>query len=1066
MIAAETNLKFPRIISASAGSGKTYTITEELFNKIDQGETTPEKVIATTFTVKAANELKSRIREKLIEKGKTREANQMNQALIGTINSICLKLLKNYAFEAGISPMVETLDQNDSIVVLREILGSIIDDEYLELAYKLYQSELNNPFAKRIPYLSQIEKIISKIRLNDLSLDQVNDFAEASVKEYLGNYKGINIDHESARKKVIELLEKGFENIHPELLDASPKKQFIALQNQYFSIKNDSFTWHDWVTLNKIDLADKHFDHMIKSDIKKYVSCLLNNSKFREDYSAYIHKSFAYAKEAIEQYQRYKAEKRVLDFTDQEALLYKLIKENPEVAEHISKTYNLVIIDEFQDVSPLQLSLFMKLTQLTDDSIWVGDPKQSIYAFRDADPILMKGMMKLIPENKRHQLGRSFRSRASLINFSNAVFSEAFSELLSQDEIVLRQGELNITGRAENEDELLTPAISYWDFYKDFKGRAKKSLAWDALSVRIHKLLSDPPPVFDKESKTYRPARFGDISILCRSNFECRSINKCLGQAGIPVAAATHGIIFEPEVVFISALLKLLAYPHDTLAKAEVLLYSKFGGDQAAMIDDRLDFESVKEWGKGNKYIAKLNEYKPRLFNDSPSVTIEKLLSLLQLEELFASWGDVNQRLSNVDAYIFHASEYQQTCKRLKSAATITGFLSWMEDLNETEEDKSGVQYGDVLKVMTYHQSKGLEWPIVILWNLDFPPKDRFYGVNIYSGPDFDPTNPLKGRELRLTIKPFNKSSIESYNEIIDNSEQKRDAVIFNVEEEKRLFYVAATRARDYLVMTRVNAKLTVPKLISTHLDQFGLQDGIGDSSISFDGRKVRVQKESIGMLKEYDLKKLSTGLEHKYFPPSKGRGIFEIKRINPSSRKPVSTATTGELISIGPSQTVNRKGIADSELGTVIHNLIAVYPQISDDAKWEQLVADRLFDFEMQDALNVKELANYISTFYTYIKNEFKPFIIHNELPFQGHMKGGQSINGYVDMLIETDEHLIIIDHKTVSKDSDSAYKEKALEFSGQLQLYKDCLEKSFKKKVASMFIHFIFAGRMLELK
>lgn len=595
-------MKYPKITTASAGTGKTYEVTEQICKMLLSGETLPDRIIATTFTVKAANEIKSRIRKKLLDKGKTKEANLVNQSLIGTINSICFDLIKKFCFEAGISPTVETLDENDSKIIMREILGSIIDEDYLELANKLYQDGSSGYNVKTPPYLEQIQSIISKLRLNDLEKDKLADYASFSITQMLDLHQGKIDDHATLMKQVLDIMEMEFKSINTdEFKSAKEKKEHVALRSLHRNYKSGNFQWQEWVNWNKAKIAQKHFSKDSHEAIQELTSNLLANSDYRNDYESYIKKTFEYAGEALDRYQNYKDEKGLLDFTDQEARLHELIENNTEVSEYLSNNFDLVVVDEFQDVSPLQLSLFIKLSQLIGKNLWVGDPKQSIYAFRDADPELMQGVLNIVPVENKATLSFSYRSRNSLVHFANTVFVESFSNSLKKEEVAIEQADKKITHRASDEESVLKCPVTFLNLEKgDVTNKPKQK---ETLTLKIIDVINSKLPVFDKKLKSYRPIQYGDIAILCRSNGACSEFASYLSLAGVPVSTSTVGLVNEPETIFTLSLLKLMVHQNDTLAKAEVLLYSKFDGSQESMINDRLQSENSYLWREDDYYI-------------------------------------------------------------------------------------------------------------------------------------------------------------------------------------------------------------------------------------------------------------------------------------------------------------------------------------------------------------------------------------------------------------------------------------------------------------------------------
>ena len=133
--------------------------------------------------------------------------------------------------------------------------------------------------------------------------------------------------------------------------------------------------------------------------------------------------------DALQEYEQYKKRRGLIDYTDMETLILRLL-DHPEVREVLSEELDLLMVDEFQDTSPIQLEIFLKLSRMAAHSVWVGDPKQSIYGFRGADPQLMQAIIEqsggVRPEDiQRH----SWRSRQDLVWAANALFTKAFPEL-------------------------------------------------------------------------------------------------------------------------------------------------------------------------------------------------------------------------------------------------------------------------------------------------------------------------------------------------------------------------------------------------------------------------------------------------------------------------------------------------------------------------------------------------------------------------------------------------------------------------------------------------------------
>ncbi len=844
------------------------------------------------------------------------------------------------------------------------------------------------------------------------------------------------------------------------------KREYATLTNLYDKYKSGSFKWQEWVNWNKLKMAQKHFSKDSHETIQELTANLLGNSEYRKDYEKYILKTFAYAGEALDRYQEYKDEKGLLDFTDQEARLHSLIESNNEVSKYLATNYDLVVVDEFQDVSPLQLSLFVKLSQLIEENLWVGDPKQSIYAFRDADPELMQGVLNVIPRENKDTLSESFRSRSSLINFANSTFSKSFTGSISEEDVIIKQASKKITGRDKNEDSLLHIPVTFLNFEKgDVLNKPKQK---ETLILKVIDIIKSELPVYDKSQKKYRSISYGDIAILCRTNGACSELASYFTLAGIPVSASTVGLIKEAEIIFIMSLLKLLIHKDDTLAKAEVLLYSKFDGSQESMINDRLLTNNSYAWQDDDYYVHGLNQIRNTVLYLSPVDTISKLIAYFRLPELFTSWGNVNQRLANIDALINHAQEFQESCDRTKVACTCLGFLQWINNLARANDDKTGMSSGDAIQVMTYHNSKGLEWSMVFMWDLDFSLKDNFYGVNVTKAEKFNPVEPLANRELRLTIKGFGSTTnIHAYDSLVDPSPLKIQAQQFAIEEEKRLFYVGATRTKDYLYICSYKNEYQVPDLVNPHLNLSKLNDGIYEDVFQWNDESITIKKETLQINKENALETYNSGSDRLYFKKVSGRAVHESLKIIPSALPPKPDSSINNIVEIHERISIDREGISDSELGSLLHSLMTAYGYGLDEKGLYNLVQERLSVFEWTGNVEAIELTNSIAKFYQWLNDIYNIKSFYQELPISYVADAGKIVDGVIDLCIETDNGMIIIDYKSfTTKDyNEKAYIKKALSFSGQLSCYEDMVVKAFERPVLHTFVYFILEGKLFEI-
>ena len=194
--------------------------------------------------------------------------------------------------------------------------------------------------------------------------------------------------------------------------------------------------------------------------------------------------------------------------------------DHPEVAAVLDDELDLLMVDEFQDTSPIQLALFLKLARFAKKVYWVGDIKQAIYGFRGSDTELMQAILQALPRigGTKEVLPSSWRSRPELVKTINAVFTHAFENSLPKEEVELKP---------ERNESMTGPALANW-----ILGGKNAGLEASALAAGVQKLIDSAYVIYDKPNKTLRPVRFGDVAILSRSHEGVKSLAAALVRAG------------------------------------------------------------------------------------------------------------------------------------------------------------------------------------------------------------------------------------------------------------------------------------------------------------------------------------------------------------------------------------------------------------------------------------------------------------------------------------------------------------------------------------------------------
>jgi len=809
------------ILSAGAGSGKTYTLTRRMVELMQSG-VRPGGIVATTFTQKAAAELQERVRARLLEDGMTEAANELAGALIGTVHSIGVRLLQRFAFEAGVSPLVEIIADSDQQRLFNESLAQVLTEERIEtmnlLADRLGLTKKTD--GEPYDWRRDIRELTDVARANNFGRDVLETSKQrsrAAFEELLPPAQSGS--EQQWNNRLIALIDQTVSALDANEADDTKVTREAAeeLRNLQNQLKwRGELYWHEWVKISKVKVGAKSRD--LFADLQTFARSHDEHPRFREDVGRFIELVFDIAADALGEYEQYKKKRGLIDYTDMETYVSRLLRIE-SVREALRPELDLLLVDEFQDTSPIQLDIFLQLSRLARHSIWVGDPKQSIYGFRGAEPALMQAIISATggvrPENV---LGISWRSRPDIVYAVNAIFTRAFSDL-PVEQVALEPAPFPEGGGGVGVGEGAANGLIHWHFRNELDHRKVPGSPWmeNCIAEQIQVLLDRQTPVWSKKRDSSRPARPGDVAVLCRSNRGCEIMAEALHRAGLKAAIARAGLLETAEGKLALACLKYLLIPSDALSIAEILVLTH-AKSLDEIVGNRLDYlhrlqqgEDPGRWAMEQDDIRRLFEMRPRTADLSASEILNLVLDELDLRRMVVRFGNAAQRLDNLDRLRRYALDYESACQRLHAAASLGGFLLWLDELGRSGQDYQGSgESPDAVNVLTYHRSKGLEYPICICHNLNQPAKENVWGINLVSEreePDLDDI--LGHRWLRFWKNPY-ADQIRStrLDETLRQSTVWAQASKQALAEEARLLYVGLTRARDYLVLP-TNAKGT-----------------------------------------------------------------------------------------------------------------------------------------------------------------------------------------------------------------------------------------------------------------
>lgn len=1058
------------IVSASAGSGKTYRLTEDVTSAIDPSahdRVALEGLVAVTFTTKAHAELAARIRQKLVTQNAYEEAMRLPLAYLGTVHAACLRLLQEFALDAGLSPNVDVVAESQSRLLRQALESALPADARQSLETLASRVELRYaPQTKRYDWLTPAADIMELARGNRIPPAALPAMAERSAAGLLALFPAPPAPDGAV---LDEALGKEMARAHRLLVkkacDTKKTADAIKLiEDVQKRFSDGEIKWSDWTKLAAIAPAKAHLDCV--ADLQEAALAYDRHPRLRSDLRDLTFAIFDAARIGLDAYQGWKTRRRVVDYVDMLDRALDVV-EHPRVRAELARRLQLVVVDEFQDTSPIQLALFVRLHALAKRSVWVGDRKQCIFEYAGADPRLMDDVAAWVSASggARDRLEKNWRSRKELVELCNVLFSAALARHgFTAEEVTVAPTRGSLAG---------LPPVGVW-----WLETAKNAEDAHAIAEGVRRTLAAPDEtrVVDRTTKETRPVRPGDIAILVTTNAAAREIADALHARGIRAAIARAGLLSTPEGTLVDAAIRWTLHDNDSLAAANIDALTGFGGKSPdAWLEGVLRASDSAQDG----WRAELAKVRNEVSVLSPSEALDRVLEALDAAALCARWPDAAQRIANLDALRALAATYEERCEQEREAATIAGLLRYFDDLREERlvrnemlaSDDQHVPADDgAVVVCTYHKAKGLEWPVVVLANLDKAERrDAFDVAPESDGSAFDPERPLEGRWIRYWPWPFGATQKVPLAEAAEQSQVGRDVAMREDKERARLLYVGFTRARDHLVLA-VRASKGGAK--AQWLES--LRDGEGAPLVEL-GEKVRVAKKlelearvlRLGA-EVADANMFRTGSPARWFVRPAAVATERPRYwITPSSAEGGGGASIGAIERLPSAILVDGKGYDYDVLGNAVHAFLAA--DVEGLASEERLArAKRLLTAAGLAAhVRAESLVRAGDELRAWVEKRWPGAVWRREVPVDARLVNEgreQRVPGIIDLLLETKDGYVVIDHKTFPAPNEAAWRKKCEEFAPQLKAYADVLA-SAGKRVIACWVHLPVGGGLVEI-
>lgn len=814
-------------LSASAGSGKTRALKDRylgLLDVLDNRGLNIDQAVAITFTDKAAAEIKDRVMHDLPEAMLKKIIRGRQDLRISTIHSFCMNLLKRYPLEAGLPPDFGVLDARDQAYKIQKAIEDALEESDRDPAIMDPLRDFTaDDLVATIEFLLSIRSRLERMEIDAGSPDGLLrsvrtgmgvEQAEAELKTLItnGEWSSSLQQMELILRSQGDLYDDNMGEEHLLLAEAKGSDAALKFSEPLFLIyftasgeprKNPYISKKAFEGKKRLDYEKTFFD--IQAMLEQFRTL---HARVRAGLEAVS--LLRLFQRAEKKYQVSKLKEGLLDFDDLEIYAYGLLQgmESPDILYWLDRKILHFLVDEFQDTSDIQWAILNKLTEeifagqgadkrMPPTLFVVGDEKQSIYRFREANYRLIENvrqkMEKNLPPGSREilTLDRNFRSTPEVIETVNRVFTTLWGDSYKPSKVERKEhpGSVRLVE--------LVP----------FPLREKPSGPTEAviLAQEIWKVVADKTLVYEKNGTAWkeRPAGYGDCAILIQSRTKLKEYEASLRSENIPYRVVGGiGFYDEDEIQALINMLFFLWNNDDKLALVAALKSPLFG------LTDKDIFDLMQD---DKNMIDALKNRRPddwdllhNWMNIAGLVPLSLLIHKIVNETgAYVRFGrNSPQAIFNIDKLLDTAREFDR-----RGYTTLQDFVEWVKNMRQTEQREATADmnlpgFQGSVSIMTVHKAKGLEYPIVFLPGMNQQPR------SLSSSPLAiieDATGRVQ-MAVRDTVNPV-------YDELW---ERERDELL---REHQRLLYVAMTRARDHLVMIGTLTDGKAPIKQNTWLD-------------------------------------------------------------------------------------------------------------------------------------------------------------------------------------------------------------------------------------------------------
>ena len=1000
------------IVSAGAGSGKTAVLSERVLRKLKQGINI-KNLLILTFTNAAAGEMKDRIRKKIKKEENLKEQlDYLDEAYITTFDSFALTLIKKYNYILNIPKNIKPIDSLIITIKKREILENILEDLYKEKNQKF--TNLINDFCTKND--DEVAKSIIKI------YDELDK--KTNKKEYLNTYLSTYYNEETIKKNINEYtnnlieIEQEIESLLEIMQTETDEKYYQKLTDILNPISNPK-RYNDLIKINEISIPRVSKEtteegKTIKTKISDNIKKLQKSLKYKDEEE--IKQGIEQTKDHVsiiieilnkldDQITKYKNENYAYEFNDIAKMAINLVKENKTIKEEIKNTYNEILVDEYQDTSDLQEEF---LKEIENNNLYmVGDIKQSIYRFRNANPSIFKEKYEKYSKNingLKIDLVKNFRSRKEVLNNINEIFNLIMDKTIGGADY--QKEHQMVFGNNVYENEGKTNQNNNLEIYnyQEDKNYTKEEIEAFIIANDIKTKINNKYQIL--KDKKLQNITYNDFCIIMDRGSAFDTYKKVFEYMQIPLSIMQDEVLTTKEDILVlkNIISLIIKIKENKLDKEAEYYFTSISRSFLIEETDKNIFEILKNGKiKETKLYKALKEISQDLDKTSIIEIIDKILKNLNYYENLI-------KLGNIEASIIRIEKIKELANTLKDLNyTITDTKNYLEKvIEENQEIKYSLNTSssNSVQLMNIHKSKGLEFSICYFSGMHKPfnkqdIKERFIYDNKYG-----------------IITPYFSEGI---GETILKDLTKQKYLEEDISERIRLFYVDVTRAKEKMIIVTTLDK-------ETEYQTSIVEDKIRKTYTSFQDILNSIKQNLTKYIKEIDLEKVP--LSKDYITKIKTNKTINKtdKIINKKQIKIENSLIEEKKASKNIKKLLTQEEIKNMEYGTKMHELFETT------------------DFKSPKNQVVKSLVEKLNIKDEKIYKEHEFILTENE----------EEYHGIIDLLIEYKDHIKIIDYK-LQNTKDEAY-------LNQLETYKKYVNQISNKKV-KLYLYSILNNELIEI-